>query len=320
MAKLPDPLQPTVDAIYAARAAQRAEKGEYEGYGISVSMLGSECDRQLWYSLRWASPVEPVSGRASRIFEHGEWTEERVLADLSLAGFEVAEVDPETGKQFRISGVDGFLRGKADGRVCGIPEAPAQVHNLEIKSMKAADFRAVIKHGLKAKKPEHWHQAHQGAIEHGLPAAFYIVENKDTDELHTVRIPADVEEGERQRARVRRIVDDHEGPPKASTKQDRQPCLFCKHKGVCHGGEFARRHCRTCVYFTFTRDGNGHCERFDAPLRPETQREGKECPAHIYLPGFVPGKQIDANREEEWIEYEMPDGRVWRDGGNRDGE
>jgi hypothetical protein len=28
----------------------------------------------------------------------------------------------------------------------------------------------------------------------------------------------------------------------------------------------------------------------------------------------VPGEQVDCSEEEEWIEYKMADGSVWRDG------
>jgi hypothetical protein len=76
----------------------------------------------------------------------------------------------------------------------------------------------------------------------------------------------------------------------------------------------ARRHCRTCLHFAFGRDGNGHCARFDEPRSPQRQQEGKDCPAHLFLPTLVPGEQVDADPEAETVTYRMPDGAVWVDG------
>ena len=314
MVEIPPPAQRTVDAIWAAREAEHKARPPYESYGISASSLGHDCDRKLWYSLRWASLPEQFTGRKLRIFERGDIEEQRILDDLRLAGVEVEDVDPVTGRQWRFALANGFLRGKADGRAIGIIEAPKTEHVIEIKSMKAADWRAIVKHGLARKKPEHWHQLHAGMVGLGLTRGAYIAVNKDSEEIHIERIALDVEEGNRQEARVLRIVDAHDAPGRIADSDETFACRFCQHKALCHSPEFARRHCRTCVHFTFTRDGNGHCDRFNVPHSPQEQRNGASCPAHLFLPALVPGVQVDANPDEEWIEYELPDGTTWRDG------
>ena len=92
MVALPPPAQPTVDAIWRAREAEAAAdpRSAYEGYGIGASALGTPCDRQIWLTLRWASPPETPTGRQLRIFERGDIEEERVLADLRRAGIEIS--------------------------------------------------------------------------------------------------------------------------------------------------------------------------------------------------------------------------------------
>ncbi len=54
----------------------------------------------------------------------------------------------------------------------------------------------------------------------------------------------------------------------------------------------------------------GHGE----PRSPQRQQEGKDCPAHLFLPALVPGVQVDADPEIETVTYRMRDGAVWVDG------
>jgi hypothetical protein len=314
MTALPPPPQPIVDAIWRAREAEAAARPRYEGYGVSAGVLGTECDRAVWYGLRWVSLPEAFTGRALRIFERGNIEEARVLADLRRAGLDVLDTDPATGKQWRFALANGWLRGKADGICERVPEAPKARHALEIKSLNAADFRAIQKHGLAKARADHWHQLHAGMIGLGLARGLYVGVNKDTDDILTERVRIDHEEGARQEARVLRLVDAHEPPHRISDKPDSFACRFCDHRATCHGGAFARRHCRTCVHFTLTTDGNGHCERFDEPRKPDRQHLGADCPAHLFLPGLVPGEQVDADPDAETITYRLPDGSTFTDG------
>lgn len=310
MAELPASPQPTVDAIWRAREALARQRKAYEGYGISASALGHECDRKLWLDLRWTAEPEQVDGRRLRIFERGDIEEDRVIADLELAGVEIGR------QQERYSLAGGWIRGKVDAVGLGFLEAPKSEHVVEIKSAKAADFRAVVKHGVAAKKPEHWHQVHAGMAALGIARGAYVIVNKDSEEIHIERIRLDVEATARAEARVARIVEADEAPGKVSENAAKPPCLLCRHKGLCHGGEMpSRRHCRTCLHFSLTRAPNGHCARWDEARAPDRQREG--CPVHLFLPSLVPGEQVDANATEEWVEYRMADGSIWRDGAEK---
>jgi hypothetical protein len=55
-----------------------------------------------------------------------------------------------------------------------------------------------------------------------------------------------------------------------------------------------------------------HCELFDKDLSVDEQRAG--CPSHLFLPHVVPGEQADVADDGSWIEYQMRDGKRWRDG------
>ena len=83
---------------------------------------------------------------------------------------------------------------------------------------------------------------------------------------------------------------------------------------MCWGEEMPRVHCRTCLHATPLLDGNAgwDCARHSKPLSLGEQDAG--CPNHLFIPALVPGEQINCSDEEEWIEYRMADGAVWRDG------
>ena len=310
MAAIPPVENPTVLAIWRAREAEAASdsRAGHEGFGIAASAVGTSCDRQLWLSLRWASPPEAPTGRQLRIFERGSLEEERVLGDLRRAGVEISR------EQERFALAGGWLRGKIDGVGVGFLEAPKAEHVLEIKSMNASGWRSVQKHGLMRSKPEHWHQLHAGMAALGIARGAYVTVNKDTEEILIERVRLDVEEANRQEARVERLVAEHEPPLKIAENAERPPCRFCRHKRHCFEAAMPRRHCRTCLHFAFGRDGNGHCARFDEPRSPQRQQEGKDCPAHLFLPALVPGEQIDADTEAETVTYRMQSGAIWVDG------
>jgi hypothetical protein len=57
-------------------------------------------------------------------------------------------------------------------------------------------------------------------------------------------------------------------------------------------------------------EGAWHCARHGTPLDRQTQQQG--CAAHLYIPDFIAGEQLDAG--EDWVSYRLPDGTEWRDG------
>ncbi|UEM09285.1 hypothetical protein J4G43_031665 [Bradyrhizobium barranii subsp. barranii] len=91
MAPLPRPFSATTEAIYAAYAKSRSQA--WDSLGISISLLGEECERALWYTFRWASKPEVIDGLKAITFETGEIEETRLLNALRMIGCEVDEFD-----------------------------------------------------------------------------------------------------------------------------------------------------------------------------------------------------------------------------------
>lgn len=316
MVKLPEFETPTVKAIYDAFAVKAKAKSGYEGFGISISELGHECDRYLWLALRWATYQEPVDGLKQITFDRGNEEEAKLIEALRMIpGVEVFDYDQD-GKQFKIVACGGHLRGKMDGVAVGLPEAPKTPHVLEAKAMMAKYFRPIKKEGVRKKNFKHFTQLNTYCHLEGITRGLYIIRNRDTDEIHTERIETDTVEAVRQLARCENIVNASRAPVRLYEKGDVFPCSFCRMKALCHEGEFARNHCRTCLHSDPV-DGGWHCRRFDKPLSIEDQKAG--CDAHLFIPDLVPGEQIDADEERQTVTYKMRDGSTWIDGAGKGG-
>lgn len=296
---------PTVAAIYAA---YEAANKHYDSLGISVGEIGNECDRALWYGLRWCSEPEKIDGRKLSIFRTGDRWEEVMVSDLERIGVEV------WGQQDRIRLVDGFVRGKCDGKALGIPEAPATIHLCEFKSSNEKGFKEIVKKGCKGARPTHYGQCQIGMHAFGLTRCLYYVTNKNTDERYVERLRYDVDYCIRQLARAERIIFSDVPPARLSDDPEFFKCRFCRHRDVCHFGKMPRVTCRSCIHSQPERGGDGawSCARWAKPLSVDEAKQA--CPVHLFNPHLIDGEQIDCDEDNETITYKMHDGRTWTDG------
>ncbi|GIX15396.1 MAG: hypothetical protein KatS3mg118_3355 [Paracoccaceae bacterium] len=139
MAELPEPPTPTLSAIYAS---YEARQGDGFRDHLGASLIGKSCARALWYDFRWATPARHT-GRILRLFETGQLEEARLVRDLRATGATVLEVDPETGRQFRVEAHGGHFGGSLDAVALGLLEAPKTWHVVEFKT-HWADSRASL--------------------------------------------------------------------------------------------------------------------------------------------------------------------------------
>lgn len=316
MPPLPDPINHTIEAIYAAIVA-RARQGDSRG--VPMGAAANECDRAVWYGLRWAAPPERLDGPRQRRFETGRREEDRLLDDLEAAGVAVVRLDPATGRQFAVTLAHGWLRGKMDGRAVGLPEAPKTEHVVETKSHNDRSFKELVKHappkgeGLRRAKPEHFTQCQLYMHATGLRRALYLAVNKNTDELYAERVEYDAEFALRVESRVARLAGTDRAPPRLHDDPANKAafaCQWCPALALCHERAFARQNCRTCLSASFEDGAVVRCTLNDAVRSYDEQQAG--CPNHLYLPDLVPGEQVDAG--ERWVKYRLSDGREWIDG------
>jgi len=270
-------------------------------------LIGSKLHLQpSLYSLYVSLPASTFH----RLFQSGHLQEARVIEDLRAIGCSVKDVDPETGKQFRIT--DGPLVMKPDGLVTGVLGAEQTVHALEIKTHNDKSFKEVESKGVKAAKPEHYIQAQLEMLFMGLKRALYVAVNKNTDEMYIERIEEDRVFAEGIKNKGKRIASMNTPPEKLSQDAAFFKCKFCDHHTVCHMDKIPQANCRTCCHSEALADGAWHCWFWDAGLDYPQQQEG--CEKHLFIPDLVPNaKVVDADKDENWIEYETS-GEKWKQG------
>jgi hypothetical protein len=298
-------ISPTVLAIY--RAYELAAR-DWDSWGISVGDIGLECDRALWLAMRWVGEREFIGGRKRSIFETGNLWEERIVANLEAAGCSV------WGQQDKMRFAHGHLRGKRDGAVSGLVEAPVTEHLLEVKSHKEDKFNEVKKKGVRVAQPTHYGQCQLGCHAFGHSRWAYVIVNKNTDERHIERGEYDADYCLRQIARAERIALSPEPPGRLCKDETDFRGMFCRQKDVCWGKAMPRVHCRSCLHGSAEPHGDAawSCGRWMKPLSIDEQREG--CPNHLHIPALVPAEQIDVDEANETITYRMPSGELWIDG------
>ena len=307
MVALPPPPNQTVSAIYAS---YETAHGDERRPHLGASVLGRECDRELWLIFRWATKAAHI-GRMLRLFARGDLEEPRLIADLRRIGVTVLELDPDTGRQWRVRDLGGHLGGSMDAVALGVLEAPATWHLCEFKTHNAKNFAALLKGGVQKAKPEHWVQMQVYMHLAGLERALYLACNKDTDELYQERAHYDAAAAIRYVERARRIIFAARPPARISEDPAAFACRWCDHAALCHGREkLPELSCRTCMHSTPLEAGGWRCERWNEDLDDAKQRVG--CPMYLTHPDLVPGEQVDAG--PDWVEYRMPNGEIWRDG------
>ena len=321
MAELPLPINHTTEAIYRAIKA-RGWGGDNRG--VAMSEAANECDRAIWYALRWATPRQEVDGQKQSRFDTGRYWEDRLLGDLEAIGCDVQHVDPATGKQFAVELANGWLRGKLDALATGIPEAPKTVHVVECKSHSEKSFKELLKHqppkgeGLAKSKPDHYLQCQLYCLKHGATRCLYLAVNKNDDARYAERIEFNATFALAAEARIERLAPSDKAPPRLwddPTSKGAFACGWCPAKGVCHERQFARVNCRTCLSARFDAGANVFCTLHQRELSYDEQRAG--CGSHLFLPDLVAGEQIDADPEARTVTYRLASGEIWVDGGSK---
>ena len=286
MALLPEPINDTVSMIYKAKAEQVGQDKPRPHLGASI--IGRKCQREIWYSFRWASPQKP-DGRMARLFEVGHAAEERLANDLRLIGVTVHTVDKRfitpsnPSPQFRFSFFSGWLGGSMDGCCVGIPEAPKTWHVTEFKTHNDKSFKELSKSGVEKVKFEHYVQMNTYMGWSGMTRALYLAENKNTSELYKERTRFDPALFKATIDKAYNILFGFGIPGRISNDPHSLECGFCDFKLVCHYNQPAVKSCRTCVFWEVNKDGKSYCELDQAhePLSLDEQIAG--CPNYAPL-------------------------------------
>lgn len=238
--------------------AYRGQEDPFRSH-LGASLIGRECERQLWYGFRWVQRSH-FDNRMLRLFNRGHLEEARFLAILIACGLELW-YETEDGGQFRFSDHGGHYGSALDGVVRGVPDLPeGAAAYAEFKTHGAKSFAKLKKQGVQGAKPEHFTQMNQCMDQYQLPFALYMAVCKDTDELYAEILSYDKEQANRYRLRAKNIIFNPEPPPKLNTNPATYACKYCDRRKICHFNEPVERNCRTCVYIQPAQNGNWYCQ------------------------------------------------------------
>ncbi len=301
MAKIPDTTT-TVSLIYKQYEDKQKDNGWREHCGASG--IGDPCYRKCWYDFHWALPKD-FSGRLLRLFQRGHNEEHIFNKELREIGCTVHEVNPETGEQWMFADHGGHFGGSCDGMVLGLVEAPKTWHILEYKTSSDKAFKTLVKNGVEKDKPQHYAQMQLYMGWSSFKRAFYMVTNKNTDDIYQERIHFNKNVFDALRNKAKKVIFESEPLHRLKSDASYWPCNYCDYKMVCHHDKIPAVNCRTCAHSTPREDGKWWCELVDTALDKDKQIIG--CDSHLFNPHLLPGEVVESGEGNEYVMYKYGD-------------
>jgi len=270
MASLPHPEESMIDRIYESYEKEDRGKELYLAR-IGASSIGEECLRSLWLSWR-AYDDKKFGGRMLRLFQTGHLQEDRIIADMRRAGYDVWSHD-EDGKQFTYTDETGHFVCKLDGVVKGVPGAEKTPHDLEVKTHSKKSYEELKKKNVEKAKPLHYAQMQAGMLFSGINRALYVALCKDDEDYHIERLRPDEAAQQKVRDKIITLVNASIPPQGISTDGGAFGCKWCDMRAVCVGEKEPIRTCRSCVHAEVVKkDGIWACGLTGEVLSQDAQR------------------------------------------------
>lgn len=242
MALLPeifkDPTLAEIDRITESAAAAEPRR-DYLG----ASVIGHECDRYLWYSIRPDIPRRPFDALSLRRFEDGHRTEALIIERLrTVPGVEVWD-RAEDGEQIGGKLFDGRFGWHVDGVILGLLQAPKTPHVLEVKASgekKFKEFKDAVdrlgeKQALNAWNPVYYAQAVVYMYLLDLTRHYTVVASAGGRDMASCRTEANTEMAKALLAKAERILGANEPPARISERAEFFKCRWCDYREACHG-------------------------------------------------------------------------------------
>ena len=241
---------------------------------LGASIIGHDCSAYLWNTFRHLKQ-EAFDGRMLRLFNRGHLEESRFVKWLQAVGFEVEEFDPATGKQFKISGVNGHFGGSTDGRV-KLPPIYQFTDWLitEFKTHGNKSFVNLKDEGVRKSKPMHFKQMSSYGRVYGYRYGLYCAVNKDTDELHFEIAELDWSLADDLFRKADAIINSRTQPQKIAQVATYRDCTYCHFKSICFYGDEPNKNCRSCEHAVPTENATWTCMLVNQVIPDEVVKEG----------------------------------------------
>jgi hypothetical protein len=237
---------------------------------LGGSQIGRPCNRELWYTFRWARPKGTFEGRMLRLFARGKREEDVFIRLLQRIGVVVDQ------QQLHISDVEGHFGGSLDAILSHIPNYQYDMTAvLECKTANERNFNLIRSGPISQTKPEHYAQLQSYMHGTGQWLSLYMVVNKNTDELHYEWVPYNRLVAEALLTRARQVIYASSPPNRISDSPSWFQCRGCGFYRQCHFAEPLHKSCRTCKHSVPASEGTWICRRHqDATIPLEFQLKG----------------------------------------------
>lgn len=222
---------------------------------LGASLIGHECTAYLWFLFRWAAH-EKHSGRMQRLFQRGHLEEARYEEYLAGIGIKLSTIDPETGKQYRVSGCGGHFGGSLDG-IANI-DGFAQKHLgftlpddilAEFKTNgTGAAFQKLFTGKLPVAKYQHYAQTSVYGYKRGFTHVLYLNTCKNDDDMYVEVAKLDHGLGHAMEQRAEYVIRSPKRPMRCSDNPAFWLCKSCVFADICHNGAPPKVNCRSCRF------------------------------------------------------------------------
>jgi len=280
---------------------------------LGGSVIGRDCERQLWQDFRWVLQGIPDADTIAR-FSDGHSSEEVIGKRLNAIPGLTLWTHNKDGKQFGYEAVGGHVRMHIDGVIKGLIQDQDNVYLWEAKCVNERKFRSLQKkkEAGESNALENWDgtyfaqaQLYMGVTK--LTRHYLTVATPGSRDLMSCRTDFQPKVYEWLLKKAERVVFSPTPLAKISNKPDYYQCRWCTYSDNCHGEKVARVNCRTCAHVTPKADGTWHCDFHDNKLTIKKQRVG--CSSHLLIPDLIPFGQVTGmNKEENKIAYQTEAG------------
>lgn len=241
---------------------------------LGASTIGEPCEAKLWFAWRWIYNHNH-GGRMYRLFQRGHREEPFVFQHLRKLGYTVNELDPSSGKQWRLSMLHGHYGGSCDG-LGFMPERfeyAAQV-GFEVKTANDKQFKVVRAKGVAIWKPKYASQMDTYGRAWGLDYFVFIVVNKNDDDVYIEIYKCQPVEADRGLLKAERIITSRVRPARISDHPSFAECRYCDFHRHCHKGAMPEKNCRSCLHAIPSHDAKWYCERYCDTIPNDVIRVG----------------------------------------------
>lgn len=253
--------KPLEELILDAVSATLTSEDEFPfRHHLGASLLGSDCELQLFFSFRWVKNIQHGS-RIERIFSKGRREEIVMLDHLEKAGLTLTR--ETAGGQIRAP-MPPHLGGSTDA-VLHVPATHVELYGaympIEVKTHKQESFNKIKKKPLYDAMPQHFCQANIYAVQMACSHFMYYAKNKNNEEYDIQIYKADPMVARMNIERGTRIVfaTSRDSVGKINTAYK---CNMCDYKEICKKRLPAQDvNCRSCKHAFPMNEGTWLCNK-----------------------------------------------------------